>query len=79
MPSPVVRVSNIESQDGQKSLEQLQNTINSAKVEKTEDNGNIQYSNESLDNLVFPLLRSLKLQVRRHAMSSSTTDIFGST
>jgi hypothetical protein len=43
-------------------LEQLQNTINSAKVEKTEDNGNIQYSNESLDNLVFPLLRSLKLQ-----------------
>jgi hypothetical protein len=78
MPS-VVRVINIESQDGQKSLEQLQNTISSAKIEKTEGNGNIQYSNESLDNLVFPLLRSLKLQVGRHVMNSSTADIFGST
>ncbi|KAL3469049.1 hypothetical protein BJX99DRAFT_88820 [Aspergillus californicus] len=62
MTSAVVRVANIESEDGRKSLEQLQNTIGSADVVNAESNGNKQYSNKSLDNLILPLLRSLELQ-----------------
>jgi hypothetical protein len=59
-PTTVKRL-DIDS-EGQKSLEALRRAINQAAVKKTE-NGNVQYSNRSLDTTVAPLLKSLQLDV----------------
>ncbi|WEW56865.1 hypothetical protein PRK78_002320 [Emydomyces testavorans] len=66
MASPFVQVSKIDSELGQESLERLQRSIEHADVEMIESHGNVQYKNRSLDNLVLPLLRSLKLQAIQH-------------
>ncbi|RDH26740.1 hypothetical protein BDQ94DRAFT_131111 [Aspergillus welwitschiae] len=59
MAPTTVRKMDIDS-EGQKSLESLQRDIKHAVIKKTE-NGNVQYSNRSLDATVAPLLKSLHL------------------
>ncbi|KAL4780269.1 hypothetical protein BJX76DRAFT_50155 [Aspergillus varians] len=59
MAPTIVRKMDIDS-EGQKSIDSLQQAIKLAAIKKTE-NGNVQYSNRSLDTTVAPLLKSLHL------------------
>jgi hypothetical protein len=53
----------IDSEDGQAAFKQVQDAMEGAEVDKIEENGNILYKNKPLDDLVRPLLTSLKLEV----------------
>jgi hypothetical protein len=53
----------ITTNEAQNSLKLLQKALQSAEIEKIEDNGNVQYSNKSLDNKVSLLLKCLDLTV----------------
>ncbi|KAE8334237.1 hypothetical protein BDV24DRAFT_40261 [Aspergillus arachidicola] len=61
MDPAVIRHMDIATNDGQDSLKLLQKALQSAEIEKNEDNGNVQYSNKSLDSKVLPLLKCLGL------------------
>lgn len=64
MARAFVRQMTIDSEAGQTSLSLVQEAIQNAEIEETEDNGNVNYKNRSLDESVGPLLKSLKLEVR---------------
>jgi hypothetical protein len=53
----------IDSKDGQAALKQVQDAMEGAEVDKIDENGNLVYLNKPLDDLVRPLLTSLKLEV----------------
>lgn len=72
MAPTTVRKMDIDS-EGQKSLESLQREIKHAVIKKTE-NGNVQYSNRSLDATVAPLLKSLHLDVSRTELRPGLAD-----
>jgi hypothetical protein len=52
----------IDSKDGQAALKQVQDAMEGAEVDKIDENGNLVYLNKPLDDLVRPLLTSLKLE-----------------
>ncbi|KAL4784376.1 hypothetical protein BJX76DRAFT_221117 [Aspergillus varians] len=57
-----VRQMYIDSEAGQAALKQVQKVIDEAQIDKVDVNGNINYLNQPLDDLVRPLLTSLKLE-----------------
>ncbi len=59
-----VRQMYIDSEAGKAAFQQVQEAIDGAEVDNIDENGNINYKNKPLDDLVRPLLTSLKLEVR---------------
>lgn len=58
-----VRQMYIDSDAGQAALQQVQEAIDESEINNVDEKGNINYKNKPLDDLVRPLLTSLKLEI----------------